>query len=259
MKAWLRRVKWIRQLSRVMFPASPRKVQVRAGRFTFPLILVPREHRAVLLGVYEQPVVRVLEALLSPGMVAVDGGAHIGFFTLFMAHMVRPGGRVVAFEIHPELLALLRRNAALAPPDVQVEVLPLGLADRPGKRFVQLREGGYTSLQSAGREPVTVTTLDEVFREVRVDLVKLDVEGMEARVLAGGREVLRRDQPALVLELHEPVETFLEKPVVRELAAEGYTFFLLPPVPPEAPHLVGLPPRVRHHGKELPGAQPLQL
>ncbi len=251
MKAWLRRAKWLRRLTRAVFPASPRKVRVRAGRFVLPMILIPRDHRAILLGVYEQPVVRVLEVLLTPGMVAVDGGAHIGFFTLLMAHRVRPGGRVVAFEIHPGLLALLQQNAALAPPDVRVEVRPLGLADRPGKRFVQLREGGYTSLERSGEVPVSVTTLDEVFREARVDLVKLDVEGLEERVLAGGRAVLRRSQPALVLELHEPVEDFLEKPTVRELATEGYAFFLVPSSPPEAPHLVGLSPRFS--GVSLPG------
>jgi len=172
----LRRVKWLRQFTRIGFPASPRKVRVRAGRFTFPMILIPREHRAIWMGVYEQPVVRALEVLLAPGMVAVDGGAHIGFFTLLMAHRVRPGGRV------------------------------------------------------------------------DVDLVKLDVEGLEAQVLAGGQALIRRCQPALVLELHEPMEDFLEKPMVRELAAVRYTFFMLPSSPPEAPHLVGLPPRW-----ELPG------
>lgn len=243
----------VRRLTKPFFSNTPREVRIRVGSRTFPFVLIPRDHRAIMMGIYEQPVVQVLEILLSPGMVAVDGGAHIGFFTILMAHLVRPGGRVIAFEIHPDLLSLLEKNVSLAPEDTEIEIRPQALADQPGQRLIQLQEGGCTSLKALGDHPVTLTTLDHMFREGRVDLVKLDVEGLEAHVLEGGRGVLERCQPALVLELHEPLETFVRKSIVRDLLEHGYRFFLLSSSPPELPHLIGLPPRFAHLQDKIPG------
>ena len=62
---------------------------------------------------------RVLAGLTAPGMTVIDCGCGPGFFTLPLAEMVGPGGRVVAVDLQPAMLERLRLRAERA-----------GLADR---------------------------------------------------------------------------------------------------------------------------------
>jgi len=57
---------------------------------------------------------RVLGPFARPGMVVVEPGCGMGFFTLDLARMVSPGGRVVAIDLQPRMLAGLRRRVARA-------------------------------------------------------------------------------------------------------------------------------------------------
>lgn len=60
----------------------------------------------------EQPA-KLMEALkLKPGMAAADVGAGSGFFTFRMAEAVGPTGKVLAVDIQPEMLAIIRKRAA---------------------------------------------------------------------------------------------------------------------------------------------------
>jgi SAM-dependent methyltransferase len=63
--------------------------------------------------------VRLLEPYIKPGMTAVDIGCGMGYFTLGLAKLVGPGGRVIAVDLQEEMLAALYRRARKA-----------GLADR---------------------------------------------------------------------------------------------------------------------------------
>jgi ubiquinone/menaquinone biosynthesis C-methylase UbiE len=73
----------------------------------------------------EQPDLMIRELRLSPGQVACDVGAGNGFHTLRMAKVVAPGGRVIAVDIQPEMLALLNRRAH----DAQVENVQVVLGE----------------------------------------------------------------------------------------------------------------------------------
>jgi ubiquinone/menaquinone biosynthesis C-methylase UbiE len=57
---------------------------------------------------------RILRPFLRPGMVVVEPGCGMGFFTLDLVRMVEPGGRVVAIDLQEEMLGGLRRRAARA-------------------------------------------------------------------------------------------------------------------------------------------------
>jgi ubiquinone/menaquinone biosynthesis C-methylase UbiE len=63
----------------------------------------------------EERPTKALDALgLKPGMVVADVGAGTGFMSLRMAERVGPSGKVYANDIQPEMLRLLRQNAAKA-------------------------------------------------------------------------------------------------------------------------------------------------
>ena len=54
---------------------------------------------------------RLLQALkLKPGMVVADIGAGSGYFTFRMAPRVAPGGKILAVDIQPEMLAIIKQR-----------------------------------------------------------------------------------------------------------------------------------------------------
>ncbi len=57
---------------------------------------------------------RILHPLVRPGMIALEPGPGMGFFTLELARLVGPEGRVVAVDVQPKMIAALRRRAERA-------------------------------------------------------------------------------------------------------------------------------------------------
>ncbi|MGE0192622.1 MAG: FkbM family methyltransferase [Planctomycetota bacterium] len=153
-----------------------------------------------LLGERSLPEASVVRSLLAPGMVAVDVGANIGYWTLFLCSRVGTSGQVVAYEPSPENLPELEANIArngLA----QVTVRPVAVGARAGVvSFLSGINGGVAE-GDGGPHLCPVVTLDEL-RDRPVDFVKIDVEGYEGAVLEGARELIRRQRPVLWIEFH---------------------------------------------------------
>jgi FkbM family methyltransferase len=142
-----------------------------------------------------------------PGATVVDIGANIGFYTLLAARAVGAQGRVIAVEANPEDCRLLLVSLAVNEVD-NVEVLPIALDSRRGWACFTSHTGTNGGFMAAGARELTsgkgfvVPTfpLDELLDEP-VDLVKLDVEGAEGRVLAGAHQLIERHRPVVITEL----------------------------------------------------------
>ncbi len=151
------------------------------------------------------------------GVVALDIGANIGVFTLEMARLMTGWGNVLAFEPQERLFCALAGNIALnnafnAKPILsavgavaETIMIPRPDYQRSGsfgslslRRQDDRRELGQAVDYDAG-VPVMQVTIDSL-RLPRVDLIKLDVEGMEIEVLEGARETLGRCRPAMFIE-----------------------------------------------------------
>jgi SAM-dependent methyltransferase len=81
---------------------------------------------------------RILHPFVRPGMLVVEPGCGMGFFTLDLVRMVEPGGRVVAVDLQEKMLAGLRRRAARAGLEGAIDVRlaqpdRLGIADLAGQ------------------------------------------------------------------------------------------------------------------------------
>lgn len=177
-----------------------------------PVDLRDRIQRYMWGGCFELEVLRALSRLLAPGAVFVDIGAHIGFFTILSAHLVGEAGQVHAFEPDPILFERLRANTSGLP---QVKLHELAISGRSGKvifrRGIPGESGWGTLMDLPGRQcqDVQSMTLDEWVRRnadvSRIDVMKVDAEGSELAILAGGERTLSSWRPRLLLEVNEPL------------------------------------------------------
>lgn len=81
---------------------------------------------------------RILAPYLRQGMVVLEPGPGMGFFTLEMARMVGPTGRIVAVDVQEKMLAVLRRKAGRAGLASRIDIRlvegdSLGIADLRGR------------------------------------------------------------------------------------------------------------------------------
>lgn len=143
----------------------------------------------------------------TPGRrVAIDGGAHVGL----IAHQLQLHFQhVIAVEPIDELAECLRMNT----PRGRVTVVQAALSDLSSRQVIL--DGSprkSVSWTVVGMQPRTeeapintrcarTTTIDLVAAaSPRVDLIKLDLEGMEALALIGGSKVIERDRPTILIE-----------------------------------------------------------
>lgn len=155
---------------------------------------------------YEYQTAMVALGALRPGDIALDIGAHVGYFTLLFRLAVGETGRVFAFEPLAETYRRLLHNVMING-FANVQPLPLAVAKQPGTAFFHINrenEGASSLLGGDGGEqvPVQVTSLDTLFREnlgIRPRLMKIDVEGAEMDVLLGAEKWFDRQGPDVVI------------------------------------------------------------
>jgi FkbM family methyltransferase len=137
--------------------------------------------------------------LVRPGDLALDLGAHIGYYTLLLARLVGPYGRVFAFEPDPANFALLQRNVA-ANGYRNVELFNLAASDRtgPARLFLCGDNAGdhriWAPPEARPSVPIRTVELDSFFAGAgyHFDFVKMDVQGAEGAVVRGMRGLLGR-------------------------------------------------------------------
>jgi FkbM family methyltransferase len=145
---------------------------------------------------------RLLQAALPERIRMVDVGACRGDFTAAAL-----GSSALLFEPGPSKAAALRERHR---GDRAVRVFEVALGDERGDALLHEQEDSATDslLPSAGAtdektRPVRVTRLDAVLAEegaLSVDLIKIDTQGYDLRVLRGAAETLARCHPALLVE-----------------------------------------------------------
>jgi FkbM family methyltransferase len=116
----------------------------------------------------------------------LDVGAHIGTFTL-LAKSLWPAAKILAYEPDPENFALLRRNV---PDEQNVSMQRAALLDSAGKvsYFKSRTNSGGGAVECGAKgfpaQPVDCADAAEVVRSIdQVDVLKLDCEGAETRIL----------------------------------------------------------------------------
>ena len=156
--------------------------------------------------------------LYGDGVVAIDCGANIGVHTIEWATHMTGGGSVLSIEAQERIYYALAGNIAinncfnaiaihaavssesglLAIPTpnylVPSSFGSLELRQRNGNEFI-----GQAVDYAQNTATVRKLALDE-FKLPRLDLIKLDVEGMELEALEGAKETIKRTHPIMLIE-----------------------------------------------------------
>jgi FkbM family methyltransferase len=168
------------------------------------------ESTLYLEGVYDEvPILLAYQDILKPGDGAVDVGANVGVHSLALARIVTEKGRVFAFEPVATLAAQLHRNLELNHVK-NVELRETALSDRSG--WLPFTENadhfnqGVGQYEASSKDHIPAVRLDEALadRRQKIRLIKIDVEGMELRVIRGASQLLAQDRPCLVVEHNSP-------------------------------------------------------
>ena len=202
---------------------------------------------------YEPETTRVFFRLAETARTVFDVGAHAGFFCL-LAGLANPQADVFAFEPLTRVFERLERNVQLNGVN-NVKCFRLAAGAEEGERefyFPEQEQPIASSLRSdmllatfpaneIKHVPVSVITLDRFVADhgiSHLDLLKLDTERTEHDVLAGARDTIARDKPAIVCEVWPDAGN--KKQLEDALRPLGYRFFqFLPEGPAERSEIVG--------------------
>lgn len=175
-------------------------------------------------GTYDPDELKLLRSMLRnlrklrPNLLVMDIGANIGVHSVVLADEVGPGGKIIALEAQRIVFNMLAGNIALNSIE-NVHCLHLAASAAPG--FIDIPQFDYGKPLSFGsvefgaeqreaigqerrhapdrQEQVECVTVDS-FGLAQLDLMKIDVEGMELDVLAGARAAISKYRPILFIE-----------------------------------------------------------
>src|SRR3984957_10791971 len=160
-------------------------------------------------GLFEEDAIAQCANFIRPDGIVLDVGANIGVHTVRFAEFAR-SGKVICFEPARSTFAFLLQNVKHL-----ANVIPLNaaLSDSAGlKSFFVASDSAFSGLKDTKRkailrqESVACFKGDDILlalfnRNQRIDLIKIDVEGLEMQVLAGMREFIVAHRPVIFCEI----------------------------------------------------------
>ena len=168
-------------------------------------------------GIHEPDVQIAISAVVRPGDVVYDIGAHVGSIALGTARLVGDVGRVVAFDGDPENVMRLRENISRNGLEERLQTVHAAIWSSTRNDGISFRRGttvkSQGGVEAEGKRPVLgsgevirvpAITLDDFIATggPLPQLVKVDVEGGEYEVLLGGKSLFTSQRPLIIAEVH---------------------------------------------------------
>ncbi|MCI5968560.1 FkbM family methyltransferase [Helicobacter sp.] len=148
---------------------------------------------------YEYEILKDMISRIPKGSLVLDIGMHIGNHSLFLA---ANGFKVIAFEANGKYASYAKASMQLNDFDKKVTIYDFGLSNKNETLFCQ--ENGITLFDGQETQPgciqVNCKTLDGLNIKEKVALIKIDVEGMEHKVIGGGAKLIEKNRPIIYLE-----------------------------------------------------------
>jgi FkbM family methyltransferase len=180
------------------------------------------------------------------GFYVADVGAYRGWYTTIASRIVGSNGFVLSFEPEPHNFEILHKVILLGKLK-NVKAFKLALSDNDGFEFLYLSENpsmhSLVLRRSDKRITVPSMRLDTIAKLIKIpklDLIKIDVEGAELKVLKGCKRVINEFQPIFSIDVNhydgefEEISSFMQEfnYEIRLLFCEAgkpYTIVMYPP------------------------------
>lgn len=178
---------------------------------------------------------RFVRRWLQPGNRVIDVGANHGVYSLAMAKVVGPQGAVWSFEPSTATANLLERSIS-SNGFTQSHLVRAAVSDHMGQAQLALASHSEWNALVRGDAPagatetVPLVTLDDGLERHGwrdIDLLKLDAEGEEVRILKGGKRFFAEQSPLVLFEIRAGMQ--LQLNLVQAFAARGYRSYRLMP------------------------------
>lgn len=161
----------------------------------------------ILNGGWEQFETKLFKENVNHGDFIVDLGAHIGYYTLIAAKLVGEKGKVFAFEPDPNNFSLLKRNVEYNGYK-NVILINKAVSDKNGnvKLYLSNENTGDHRIYDSGNKRdyinVNKTSLNNFFKDkkIKIDLIKMDVQGSEVKALKGMSNIIKNNNIKLFAE-----------------------------------------------------------
>lgn len=206
----------------------------------FPMIVNDEDwiSKTIYQGTYERSLLHFLDSLILSSLV-VDVGANIGVTLWHALRNSHPATRFIAFE--PSKQCLHGLNITTSHLTRSGHVLEFAIGDSNGTQALhgienEMHSGGASLISHSGlrghSEDVEVRKLDTVLNEylqgTAVSLLKIDTEGYESHVIAGGRKLLESGLVEIVvMEVSPNFGDISYLRNVNEFAGNNYVWFIL--------------------------------
>ncbi len=190
---------------------------------------------ALMFGVYENVEINAWRNKIKDSSVVIDIGGNIGIYTI-IASKIAKNGKVICFEPEKDNITLLKKTINENKLS-NVTLIEKCVGDFSGNGFLNIskyNKGKHTLLEtdeSINKQEVSITTIDKEVERLNlnnVDIIKIDVEGWEGKVLGGMKNTIKKFHPKLLFEFapqrikesgYDPV-SFLN-----DIRNEGYTIY----------------------------------
>jgi len=204
-------------------------------------------------GAYERDLIRIVEHELPRDRDAVDIGANIGLWTVFLAKTIGQGSKVLSCEPVLEAWEYLSENIQINGLSRKVILRKIALSNEEGTAQIRAIPGKteystlgmniHPNVQNERVIPqcVEVSTLDALIAEtgLKPGFIKVDVEGMELHVVRGAAKTLERFMPLMLIEINKKLAAlngWKPRDLISLLQELGYNQFIDPEQPTIPPH-----------------------
>lgn len=156
-------------------------------------------------GAHEPTSTYIFNKLLKKGMVVLDIGANIGYFTLIASKLVGDKGKIYAFEPAPNNLKYLRKNIQINKVK-NVEIVNKCVSNEDKIILLYLNKEDHSShsiinIKQQKSIDVSAITLNKMFKKDSfvINFIKMDIEGAEMNALIGMNEIIEKNKVTYIL------------------------------------------------------------
>ncbi|MFA7301546.1 MAG: FkbM family methyltransferase [Candidatus Shapirobacteria bacterium] len=177
----------------------------------------------IALAKYEEYESILILRNVNKSSVVIDVGANIGYYTLLLATVCK---KVYAFEPDKTCFEILEKNIRENNLN-NVVLFNSAVGDKNEKVGIILDDNNFGNSRVGKGKNVDCIRLDDVIKE-KVDLIKIDTQGWEPKVILGAKKIIKKYKPILFLEFNGDYKmiNFLKKHY-KNIFTIDYWFYIL--------------------------------